>query len=434
MALSVGLVAILVLRPYLTEKKRPPRIEDRLPDADFIGSAFILDVARESSGMLFYHKVPFRDLLSQEFILSQAKLYGIDLQRKTYFFANENGEWGGLFHVNDSTKIKDGIERIKKFIEVRDSNHLEQRVYIYKKERIYLTYSNQYVFVYRGSAFEKFHKRVLLAAYGQLSPMWKKFFTKRKIKNEPLLLFTQWKKLKEKGVKSVLFSHDVDSTLIRLKVCIESEQPLNVRAKKGGLSLVRSNNTEKHVQLHVNATGLRTAKEDPIINLLEQVSSRIRFPFDPFFNAWEGDLSFQQGGMHPTTESFIESVLDDNFNVSEVRKTKVVMVPGFSLALSVNDAFDALLRKLFAKGIMTKDGAGFRVLFSPRLYMTKKDQYVLFHSSQMAPKLVEDDKSYGKWKEAESFYQFSMDSISRNELFGSMYFPVKKILKRNRFF
>ncbi len=432
--LSIGLVAILVLPPFLTEKKRPPRLEDRLPEADFIGSAFILDVAQESSGMLFHNKIPFRDLLSQEFILSQAKLYGIDLQRKTYFFANEDGEWGGLFHVNDSTKIKDGIERIKKFISVRDSNHLDQRVFIYKKEHIYLTYSNQYVFVYKGENFEKQHKKVLLASYGEMSPMWKKFLTNRRFRKDPLLIYTQWKKLKEQGVKSALFSHDVDSTMIRLKVCIESQKPLNIRSKKGGLSLKQINNGEKHVQVHVNASGLRKATKDPIIGLLEKASSRIRFPFTEFFNAWEGDLTFQQGGIHPTTESYIESVLDDNFNVSEVRKTKVVMVPGFSLAMSVNDAFDVLMQKLFAKGIMTKDENGFRVLFSPRLYLTKKDQYVLFHSSQLAPKLIADDKNYGSWNADGSNYQFSLDSIARNELFGSMYFPVKKILKRNKFF
>ena len=82
--LAISLAAFLVLRPYIFKKTEAPLIVDRLPEADFLGRAYILDVARETSGMLFYHKVPFRDLFSYEFLLSQGKMYGLNLQ-KFYF-------------------------------------------------------------------------------------------------------------------------------------------------------------------------------------------------------------------------------------------------------------------------------------------------------------------------------------------------------------
>jgi hypothetical protein len=119
--LAVGLGTFLVLRPYLFPKKQIPRLEDRLPDADFLGRAYVLDVARETSGMLYYHKIPFRDLLSYEFILSQGKQYGLNLQNPVYFFANENGNWGALIQVSDSSKISEGLERLRKFTEIKDS-------------------------------------------------------------------------------------------------------------------------------------------------------------------------------------------------------------------------------------------------------------------------------------------------------------------------
>jgi hypothetical protein len=83
--LAVGLATFLVLRPYIFVKHDFPRIEDRLPEADFLGRAYLLDVARETSGMMYYHKIPFRDLFSHEFILSQAKLFGLNLQKPLYF-------------------------------------------------------------------------------------------------------------------------------------------------------------------------------------------------------------------------------------------------------------------------------------------------------------------------------------------------------------
>jgi hypothetical protein len=134
--LSIGLAVFLYLRPYIFQKESPPRMEDRLPDADFLGKAYLLEVARETSGMMYYHKVPFRDFISYEFLLGQSKMYGLNLQLPTYFFANETGDWGALAHVSDSSKILQGIERLKTLADVSDTVINNRKIYQLKKKTL----------------------------------------------------------------------------------------------------------------------------------------------------------------------------------------------------------------------------------------------------------------------------------------------------------
>jgi hypothetical protein len=70
---ALGLV--LFLKNILFQKPTPPRLIDRLPTADFIGKVNVLDLARETSGMMYYHKIPFRDFTSYEFLLGQGKMF-----------------------------------------------------------------------------------------------------------------------------------------------------------------------------------------------------------------------------------------------------------------------------------------------------------------------------------------------------------------------
>jgi hypothetical protein len=56
--------------------------------------------------------------------------------------------------------------------------------------------------------------------------------------------------------------------------------------------------------------------------------------------AWEGDVSFNQGGMISIQESYIESVLDDDFNVTEVKKTKETKVTGVEYEYIIEEEKD----------------------------------------------------------------------------------------------
>jgi hypothetical protein len=432
--LSVALGAFLILRPYIFNKFDSPRIEDRLPDADFLGRAYILDLARETSGMLYYNKVPFRDLLSYEFILSQAKLYGLNFQDPVYFFANEDGNWGALVVVSDSSKIHDGIERLGKIIEIEDSLIDDQHIYQYKKQHCYLTYSSNYLFLYKGNDFKRSFDKITKAKRNEISKTWKPFLKQHHFKKEKLVLYSNWDKLKENGIETAMFAHNSDSVSFRLMAYIRNKKPFNISLKSSGLNFKESASVRKMLNIHLNIARLRKRPEDPLYQLLVKLGKKIGFPTHDFINAWEGDLSFRQGGFQLVRESYIESVLDDDFNVTQVKKEKEVKVPGFSLMFSVNKNGGNLIDKLMSKGILTRTDEYYRFLYTPELKLTKQKNYFIFHSGQFVPSVEEHVHNAAIWTQRGTKLEFSLDSLNRKEAFGSIYIPVNKLISKNRFF
>lgn len=432
--LAVALATFLILRPYIFRKTDHPRIEDRLPDADFIGRAYILDVARETSGMMYYHKIPFRDLFSYEFILSQGKLYGLNLQNPIYFFANAKGDWGLIVEVSDSSKIQEGIVRLKKFIEIRDTTYDEQHVYRYKKENGFLTYSKNYLFIYKGNNFKSNFNRVSKAKRYEITQTWRTFLREKQFKDEKLVLYSNWKKLKENGVETAIFAHDSDSVSFSLLAYIRNKKPLNIALKKDGLNLKSGDFTNKMLNIHLDITKLRNDPNDPLFKWIEKIAKKVSFPTKEFLDAWEGDLSFRQGGFQIVKETYIESILDDDFNITEVQKEKEVKVPGFTVMLSVNSNAKQLIQRLLSKGILTREEQYYRFLFSPKLKMSTKENYMILSSGQFAPKVERHANNHGIWTEKGTKFEFSLDSLSKHEVFGSIYIPVDRIIRRNRFF
>lgn len=432
--LSIALGAFLILRPYIFRKSVPPRIEDRLPDADFLGRAYVLDVARETSGMMYYHKIPFRDLFSYEFILSQGKLYGLNLQNPVYFYGNEGGDWGALVEVTDSSKVYEGIERLGKFISITDTLVEEQKIYQFKKENGYLYYGQNYLFIYKGNHFKANFDRVHKAKRYDVEPSWRAFLKEKHFRDEKLVLYSNWSKLKDNGIETALFAHDSDSTSFSLKTYVRNKKPLNVKMKKEGMNLKSGEFTSKMLNVHLDIEKLRNDPEDPLYKWMVKLGKKISFPTAEFLNAWEGDLSLRQGGFQTVQETYIESVLDDDFNVTEVEKTKDVKVPGYSIMFSVNKNGKQLINRLLAKGILTQEEQYFRFLFSPQLKMSTKNNYFIFHTGQFPPKIEQNAANNGVWTQRGTRLEFSLDSLSRYEVFGSIYIPVDRIISRNRFF
>ena len=64
---------------------------------------------------------------------------------------------------------------------------------------------------------------------------------------------------------------------------------------------------------------------------------------------------------------------NENFNLTQKVKYRTVSVPGYSLLFNTNEKGPEFIEKLFSKGILSKDGKKYRVLFSPPLNMTKKE-------------------------------------------------------------
>ncbi len=427
------LVAFFYFRPLIYKTEARPTLLDRMPEGDFLGKMYLLDVARESTSMLYHNKIPFRDLFSPEFLLAQGKSYGIDLQKPALFFANDTGEWGALIHVNDSSKIYSGIVRLQKNIDLKDTMVGQQKVYTFKGKQAYITYGNDWIFLYKGKNLPKRMYHVVYSKKGDTSIAWKAFEKEKQYKHERLVIYSNYERLKRKGIITAIFAHDSDSTHIKLKSYIRSDIPLSVSPKDSGLAFIhQAGTTGKLLNLHLNVEKLRNAKEDPYYKTLAGISRRVSFPLNSFLQAWEGDLSYHQGGTIAVKEKIIESVLDEDFNVTEVVKMQEKQVPAFALLFSINNKIHDLLYQLFVKGILRKEGDKLRFLFSPAIKMKLTPNVVYFYSSDQVPQTIYSSHNGGLWNYKGAKLEFKLDSMNRTESFGSIRIPVTGILKMKR--
>ena len=428
------LVGFFYFKPLFGDHYREPNITDRLPNGDFLGRAYLLDVARESSAMLFYNKVPLRDFFSHEFLLAQGKSYGLDIQKPVYFFANESGEWGALVEVNDSSKVYPGILRLKNKINLEDTVVGGQKVYAMKSGRTYITYGKKWLFVYKGNQLPKMMYHVIYSKRGYITKPWRKFLAQKQFREEKLVIYSNWSKIRDRGVEMALFAHDIDSVSFSLKTYIRNAKPFKVKKKAAGLSFLDGDVTDKLLNIHLDVAGLRKNKKDPLYQWMVSLGRKISFPTEAFLDAWEGDLSFRQGGLIPVRETVVQSVLDDDFNVSEVRTVRQAQVPGFALLISTNMQQKELVSRLFAKGILRKDGNKYRALVSPPLRIRTTPTHLYLYSSDELPATETSGFNGGVWNHEGTKIGFSLDSLNSREAFGTIHIPVQRMIRRSRFF
>jgi len=430
--LAAALGAFLYFKPLLFQKAIPPRIVDRLPTADFIGKANILDLARETSGMMYYHKIAFRDFTSYEFLLGQGKMYGLNLQKPVYLFGNEKGDWGFLLEVSDSSKIGQGIDRLKNFIPIIDTTIIENVVYRYKKEKMYLHYGRNYLFFYKGINFNTNFEQVINSKYKEVQPVWKLFLSKKQFRNEHLVIYSNWERFKKAGITTAMFAHDSDSLSFNLKSYLRKESSFHIRKKEIGIGFKNVENATKSIELHLDITELRKYPKDPLYVELTKLGKRFGFPFIDFLKAWNGDLCFMEGGTQKVQETYIETELDDEFNVEEVEKIREVIVPNYSVYFSTTFHAPIFINKLIRKGILTQEQENFRFLFSPLLHFSNVFGHYNFYSGDAPPKTTVSNRNQIVWTKDGTRYSFSIDSLNKYEAFGSLKIPVRRIFRRNK--
>lgn len=436
-----GLVIVLLIsliaaffywRPFLYGEKQDARVTDRLPMGDFIGKIQLLDLARETNPFLFYHKLPFREFLTIEFILSQSKSYGLDVQKPVYFFSNENEEWGTMVNVVDSSKVFAGILKLKQNLEIEDTLVGGQKVGKISKEKIYFTYGKNWLFMYHGNQMPKRMYQVWYSKRGDMHPGWKKFLALKNFSNESLVVSSSWKKIKKLGIEQAILTHDSDSSMVTLKTYFKSKSPLGFSLKEEGPALPTNPKIDKGLSFHFNIEEMRANPNAPLRLLLQEFSKRISFPIADFFAAWEGDISFQEGGKQKIKESYIETEYDEEFNPVDVVKQKDVEVPGYAVLLSMNQHQKKFISKLFAKGIMRKQDNKFFILTSPPLKINQNKNYLLLHSSGVGPKLTKNTLNGGYWTADRTRYEFVVDSLNTNEVSISVRFPGIVLVKKNK--
>ncbi len=430
--LALSLAGFLYLRPYFFKKEASPRIIDRLPESEFLGKANILELARETSAMMFYNKVPYRDFTSYEFILSQSKMYGINLQKPAYLFGNETGSWGVILHVTDSSKTANGIDRIKNFVSLRDSIILDTKIWYNPKQRAFLHYGKNYLLIYYGSNFKRILSQVVDTKIYNQRKEWRKFLSLKQFQKDNLVIYSNWKKLTRFGFETALFAHDSDSLSFNLKSYLKKKSPYYFKMKEGGIAFSSLSNSKKLVEIHLDIDNFKEHPNDSLYVSLVKVARKFGFPIIDFINAWNGDLCFAEGGLQNIKEKYITTELDEDFNVTEVEKSRDVEVPGYSLLISTNEKGPVFINRLFQKGFLRQDGKQFRVLFSPPLKFIQTPYFISLYSGQMAPKLILGEQNRVIWTNRETKYSFQIDSLNNHEVFGSMQIPVARLFKRNK--
>ena len=202
--------------------------------------------------MLQYNKISARDFTTYEFLLGQGKMYGIDLQQNVYLFGNEDGNWGAMAQLSDSSKIMGGIERIRKFVKISDSTFNDHKYFYNLEDKSYLHYGDGYVLFYKGNEFKEVLEQVISARNKGIHKDWKRFLAQKQFKNEHLVIYSNWSKLKSLGIETAMFAHDSDSSSFKLKSYLKKTKPLYFKEKKNALSYASSIGTQRMIDVHLD--------------------------------------------------------------------------------------------------------------------------------------------------------------------------------------
>lgn len=430
--LAVALGAFLFLRPFIFQKKLPPEIVDRLPDDEFIGRINMLSFARESQKITEKNNVAVKDFLTYEFLLSQSKNYGIDFQKNAYIFGNSRGEYGLLVELADSSKIISGINRLKIVYPIKDSIVESHKVFLLKKEKLYFYYDKNYAFIYKGKKFNQAFERIVNAKAGGQSKKWKEFLAESLFKKDFCVISSSSSKLNEMGINKALLSIHSDSTHFLIKTGITRKFPLNISLKEKGYCFEKNHETSSFLNLHLDITKFRDNPDDEFIEAFNKYAKKIAFPTKEFLDVWEGDISFIKGGITHASETYIETELDEEFNPIEVRKTKLISVPKYSIMLSMNNKKFTFFELLKQKGILTMEGARYRFLTSPLLMKKEYENYTVFNSGDIHPKIIESSENSGFQFWNGQKYDFFVKGIEDTFILGEFkiqYSDVENYLK-----
>ena len=431
--LAAALGSFLFFRKYFNKDVPVPALIDRVPESDFLGRVYLLDLAQETNSMLFHNKIPFRDMFSYDFLLSKAKGFGLDIQSPTYLFADERGNWGAMIKVNDSSKVFNGILSLGKQLKVKSGMHEGQKTYQLENDSTFIAYGQNWFFFYKGSEFKEKLNYVINAYKGSASPVWKSFLKEKTFKDQSLVVYSNWKTLKENGIETAIFAHNSDTVSVTMLSYIRNSTPLKFSTKNSGWTILTDKQTDNSINIHIDMDSLRHDKSHILYRFLSNIGKKISFPTDEFMQAWNGDFSFRMGGTQKITQEYVESVMDENFEVTEVTKTQQIDVPGFSVLFSLNENGEHFIKKLFAKGILTHDATKYRILFSPPLYLKKRENYYIFHSGEKAPPVKDTAVNTGLWSRNGTKINFALDSLTQTELYGKIYIPIQSILKSQKF-
>lgn len=430
--LGLGLTALLVFKPWVDEVESP-RFVDRLPMADIIGRTNVLNLAGDLTPATYNNQISFREFISPEFILSQGKINGLDLQRPVYFFGNQaKGElvdWGVMIHVSDSSKLYPGIRRFKKITNLKDSTLFDQRIFIFPEYNLTVSYGKDWLLVSDRKSFKRYFDHVYHARIKTIYPRWRRFIEEKLYADKSLQISIVSKELLAYGVESALMASSSDSMSLTLHTRITSTDTIPFTLKEGGERFERSEYTRRLINLHLDIDRLKEDKDHPLYGILSKAAKKVSFPLTEFLETWNGDITYRQGGLQTIVEPYIVSELDENFNITEVVKYKEKRISGFALQMSMDDNRPEFVRKLYSKGILTREENKVRMLYFPPMKMQTEDESVSFYTSSFQPKTIPDSTQSVLWDFNYTPVMFTVDSIQSKIAYGKINIGLEKFLK-----
>lgn len=432
-ALAVVFAAILVFRPWESSDEDVPRFFDRLPDADLIGKANVLELSETIESTTYHYRIPYREFLTREFILQQSKAFGINIQQPAYFFANEMDweidDFGAVVMVKDSSLVRAGIDRLSRFTNIKDTIVYDNK--IYKTKDLHLAYGKDWLLIYHGKNFKRIFHDVLFARKNEIPPNWREFLNKTNFDGSPVVAHFTSNNLSDYGLTAADFRVKNDSSSLTLSAEISQEEEIGIALKDSGPVFVKQEYTKNLANLHLDIEGLRNNPNDPIVRIMKKLAKKVSFPVNDFLMAWDGDIAMRQGGIQKYRERYIESELDENFNIAEVVKYKTIKVPGYSVYLSMNSNYPEFLDRLLSKGILTKPDKRYRFLFSPPMILEEDEGSMALHTASYYERPTTGKGNSVLFTLNKTPYTFYLDSLHTNSYFCRLHIPLNTIVEEN---
>ena len=420
---------ILVARSNFFRFNSTPQLIDRLPESDYLMRLKSLQFSKEINPILFKYKLPIREFASPEFMLGQAKHHGINIQTAAYLFFNEaRDEWGALVQLNDSSKVINGIDRFRKNTVISDSSTDEVRIFHFHELNIKIAYEKNYLFVYSGNLFSKRLTEVQHVKSGEVRPLWKRFLKRKEFRKENLVVYSESEGIKSWGFDYGLFAHDNDTTGLHIKCYLYTRVPHGIIKKSKALGLPKTAQDSKAIELHVSPNIKDSKTGQKMIGKLHEMGKKISFPTRTFFDHWDGDLSFREGGVVNSTQRIVTSEFDENFNVREVIKNERIQVPGYTAAFNTNANGNVFINSLFEKGLLRSEEQKLRFLFSPLLSMKHENSFYIFTSASHFQTLIANPGNYIVWEYEGTPVNLRLGNIKRRSIELQIDFPVKPLI------
>ena len=426
--LAILLGLLLYIKPFKEKETESFKIEYILPEADLVGRIRVLDLLKETTNLLIFNNVKVRQFLTYEFILSIAKMYGIDLQSPVYIFANDRGDYGLVIPLLNSDKLNNAIERVQIDFEVSDSLIKNQKVYRLDDENIFFYKRKKYAVIYKGDYFSEIYKD-LSRKSTKTKESWKMLFSNPYFKNEHLVMYTKSKILNDLGVNHIYLAQDSDSTEFYLKSRIVMNDSIPFLMNQNGKTINFSDYSKRMVDLHLNFQQLNTHTKKMVASKFKNLSKKISFPMEDFVELWAGDLCFEEGGFYKITEKYIETELDENFETQEVEKVRERLIPRYKLMVSTIKPANALINSLISRGIITREDEQYRFLFSPLFDMKVYKNAFIFYTSEKIPRIVPSKANKLRWEYKGIELNFDIDTTINNTIFGGVRIPSNTIFE-----